>query len=99
MTFFRRERERDRDRERERDFIIIPSFSNLSIYKKSETTTRIHYSSHACISTFPELVTSQSNLSCSKNRNHALACTSDKFREIVEMALIIIFEVTLTLNN
>ena len=44
-------------------------------------TLRIHYRSHACISMY--------NLS--ENRKHALACTFDKFRESLEMALIIIF--------
>ena len=39
--------------------------------------------------TFPKVVTSQHSLS--ENIKHALACTFDKFRESVEMALIIIF--------
>ena len=43
---------------------------------------------------FPELVTSQKNIS--ENRKHALACTFDKFRESVEMALIFFFLVRFT---
>ena len=57
--------------------------------KKIHRRLNVHYSSHACIRTFPELLTSQSNLS--EKRKHALACIFDKFRESVEMALIIIY--------
>ena len=43
--------------------------------------------------TFPELVTSQSNLT--ENRKRLLACTFDKFRERVDIALLNIFKVKL----
>ena len=67
-----------------------PCLSNLSIWERNRKRLYVHYCSQACISTFPELVISQRNLS--ENRKYALACIYDKFRESVEMALIIIFK-------